>query len=210
MMITNYNEGFTLLFYFFCSEIYSFSANDRVHRRWRNGARVSGNWQVSYSQGFSDKRESRVTAMHCCSFLHCIVRWYFYLHREVIFHRLPHDVVCVNWESLESWQEFFGLILQNLKLICVISTIKTYLGFWGERLNFGITIAEIQPKVWERRCKRRKEKMLNFGNVDTEIPLPSSAARTLSPVCPSVECPGKKKGNCGNAIAEIGEKKNFF
>ena len=35
--------------------------------------------------------------------------------------------------------------------------------------------------------------MLNFGNVDTEIPLPSSAARTLSPVCPSVECPGEKK-----------------
>ena len=107
--------------------------------------------------------------------------------------------------------ESFGLILQKLKLICVIGTIETYLGFWGERLNFSITIAEIQPKVWERRCKRRKEKMLNFGNVDTEIPLPSSAARTLSPVCPSVECPvKKKKGNCGNAIDEIGEKKKIF
>ena len=102
-MITNYDEGFTLLFYFFCSEIYSFSANDRVHRRWRNEARVSKNWQVSYSQGFSDKRESRVTAMRCCSFLHCVVR-YFYLHREFIFHRLLHDVVCVNWGSLEPWQ----------------------------------------------------------------------------------------------------------
>ena len=106
--------------------------------------------------------------------------------------------------------ESFGLILQNLNLICVIGTIESYLGFWGERLNFGITIAEIQPKVWERRCKRRKEKMLNFGNVDTEIPLPNSAARVLSPVCPSVECSEKKKGNCSNAIVEIGVKKKFF
>ena len=35
----------------------------------------------------------------------------------------------------------------------------------------------------------------------------------LSPVYPSVECSEekkKKKGNCGNAIAEIGEKKKFF
>ena len=100
--------------------------------------------------------------------------------------------------------ESFGLILQNLKLICVIGIVQTYLGFWGERLNFGITVAEIQPKVWERRRKRWREKMLNFGNGDTEFPMPNSAAW----VC--VECPkwkGKKKicqTNCGNAIAEIG------
>ena len=77
---------------------------------------------------------------------------------------------------VEIW-EFFGLILQNLNLICVIGIVETYLGFWGERLNFGITIAEIQPKVWERRRKRWREKMLNFGNIDTEIPLPNSTAR---------------------------------
>ena len=52
--------------------------------------------------------------------------------------------------------------------------------------------------------------MLNFGNVDTEIPLPNSAARVWE-VC--VECPKwkeKKKirqTNCGTAIAEIGKKK---
>ena len=51
--------------------------------------------------------------------------------------------------------------------------------------------------------------MLNFGNVDTEIPLPNSVIRVWQ-VC--VECPkwkGKKKlqTNCGNAIAEIGKKK---
>ena len=73
--------------------------------------------------------------------------------------------------------ESFGLILQNLNLICVIGTVETYLGFWGERLNFGITIAKIQPKVWERIRKRWREKMLNFGNVNTEITLPNSVAR---------------------------------
>ena len=81
----------------------------------------------------------------------------------------------VRWEI-----ESFGLILQNRKLICVIGTVQSYLGFWGEKLNFGITIAEIQPKVWERRRKRWREKMLNFGNGDTEFPLPSSAARAWS------------------------------
>ena len=73
-----------------------------------------------------------------------------------------------------------GLILQNWKLICVIGTVQSYLGFWGERLNFGITVAEIQPKVWEKRRKRWREKMLNFGNGDTKLPLPSSAARAWS------------------------------
>ena len=109
-------------------------------------------------------------------------------------------------------KESFGLILQNLKLICIIGTVQTYLGFWEERLNFGITVAEIQPKVWERRKKRWREKMLNFGNGDTEFPVPNSAARVWE-VC--VECPkwkGKKyiyiwQTNCGNAIAEIGKKK---
>ena len=100
--------------------------------------------------------------------------------------------------------ESFGLILQNLKLICVIRTIQTYLGFWGERLNFGITVTEIQPKVWERRRKRWREKMLNFSNGDTEFPVSNSAAR----VC--MECLKWKEKknwqtNCGNAIAEIGE-----
>ena len=76
--------------------------------------------------------------------------------------------------------ESFGLILQNRKLICAIITVQSYLGFWGERLNFGITIAEIQPKVWERRRKMWREKMLNFGNGDTEFPLLNSAVRAWS------------------------------
>ena len=99
----------------------------------------------------------------------------------------------------------FGLILQNLNFICIIGTVKSYLGLWGKRVNFGITIAEIQQKVWERRRKRGREKMLNFGNVNIKIPLPGYE------VC--VECPKWKEKkilwqtNCGNAIAEIGGKK---
>ena len=73
----------------------------------------------------------------------------------------------------------------NLEFICVIGIVPSYLGNWGKRVNFGITIAEIQQKVWERRRKRGKEKMLNFGNVNIEIPLPGYE------VC--VECPKWKE-----------------
>ena len=95
--------------------------------------------------------------------------------------------------------------MQNWKLICVIGTVQSYLGFWGERLNFGITVAEIQPKVWERRRKRWREKMLNFSNGDTEFPLPNSAVRAWS--ARSEKEKNKNKiwqTSCGNAIAEIG------
>ena len=91
-----------------------------------------------------------------------------------------------------------------MKLICIIGTVQTYLEFWEERLKFGITVAEIQPKVWEGRRKMWREKMLNFGNGDTEFSVPNSTAR----VC--VECLKWKEQknwqtNCGNAISEIGE-----
>ena len=92
-------------------------------------------------------------------------------------------------------KESFGLILQNLKLICVIGTVQTYLEFWGERLNFGITVAEIQPKVWERRRKRWREKMLNFGNGDTEFPVPNSVARVWVRGVPEVKRKKKKLSN---------------
>ena len=73
------------------------------------------------------------------------------------------------------FKESFGLILQNRKLICVIGTVQSYLGFWGERLNFGITLPKFNQK-YEREEEKGKEKMLNFGNSDTKFPLPSSAA----------------------------------
>ena len=101
-------------------------------------------------------------------------------------------------ESKMENNESFGLILQNLKLICVIGTVQTYLGFWGERLNFGITVAKIQPKVWERRRKKWREKMLNFGNEDTEFPVPNSAAR-----CECVECPKWKEKKIDKLIVAM-------
>ena len=74
----------------------------------------------------------------------------------------------------------------NSKFICVIGTIPTYL----ER-----------EKVGEREC-------MNFGNVITEIPV----ARLAYPECMccvlEVGC-AKKKTNCGNTIAEIGEEKKI-
>ena len=101
--------------------------------------------------------------------------------------------------------ESFGLILQNLKLICVIRTVQTYLEFWGGRLNFGITVTKIQPKVWERRRKRWREKMLNFDNGDTKFPVPNFAARVRG--VPEVKRKKNWQTNCGNAIAENGRKK---
>ena len=59
-------------------------------------------------------------------------------------------------------RESFGLILQNLNFICVIWTVESYLGLWGKRVNFGITIAEIQQKVWEGRRKRGERENIEF------------------------------------------------
>ena len=58
--------------------------------------------------------------------------------------------------------ESFGLILQNLNFICVIGTVESYLELWGNRVNFGIIIAEIQKKVWERRRKRGERENVEF------------------------------------------------
>ena len=53
-------------------------------------------------------------------------------------------------------------------------------------------------KIGEReRQKGGERKKRNFGNTVTEIPLPKMLPVQL------------KKSNCGNAIAKIGEKKNF-
>ena len=44
-------------------------------------------------------------------------------------------------------------------------------------MNFGNGVAEILTKVWERKRKSGREKILNFGNEITEIP----AAQTCWP-----------------------------
>ena len=83
------------------------------------------------------------------------------------------------------------------------------MGFWGERLNFGIIVTEIQPKVWEEKKKKVERENVEFWQRGYRI------------FCAQLCCPGvsawsirseKKKKfwqtNCGNAIAEIGKKKN--
>ena len=56
------------------------------------------------------------------------------------------------------FKESFGLILQNQKLICVIGTVQSYLGFWGERLNFGITLSKFNQKYEREEEKGGKRK----------------------------------------------------
>ena len=76
-------------------------------------------------------------------------------------------------------------------------------------MNWGNTIAE----KLEREIKSRREKFLIFGNGIAAI---SSAHTSCLGGCSKCECTqgkpndvGKKKfGNCGNAIAENGGKKN--
>ena len=100
--------------------------------------------------------------------------------------------------------ESFGWILLNLEFICIMGTVLSYLGNWGKRMNFGNSVAEILTKVWERKRKSGREKILNFGNVITEIP----AAQTCWPSrCEVLEVGCPKETNCGNAIADNGRKK---
>ena len=97
--------------------------------------------------------------------------------------------------------ESFGWILLNLEFICIMGTVLSYLGNWGKRMNFGNSVAEILTKVWERKRKSGREKILNFGNVITEIP----AAQTCWPSrCEVLEVGCPKETNCGNAIAKLG------
>ena len=60
----------------------------------------------------------------------------------------------IKYKSMES----FGLILQNLNFICIIGIVESYLGLWGKRVNFGITMAEIQQKYVKEREKVEERK----------------------------------------------------
>ena len=100
--------------------------------------------------------------------------------------------------------ESFGLILLNSKFICVIGTIPTYLEKWGEKVNFGNIVAIIQQKYEREREKVGERECMNFGNVIIEIRVARSAYPSVCAVC------AKKKTNCGNTIAEIGEEKKNF
>ena len=71
----------------------------------------------------------------------------------------------------------------NLKFICIIGTIPTYLGEWGERVNFGNSITKIQQKYEREREKVGERECMNFGNVITEIPVVRSACPSVCAVC---------------------------
>ena len=70
---------------------------------------------------------------------------------------------------------------------------------WGERKNFGNSVAEIQQKWGERKRKSGREKAEEFRQHCYRNSSARNAAVQL-----------KKKSNCGNAIAEKGKKKNCF
>ena len=55
----------------------------------------------------------------------------------------------LSWNGKES----FGWILLNSKFICIIGTVPTYLGNWGEKVKFGNTVVEIQQKYEREREK---------------------------------------------------------
>ena len=65
-----------------------------------------------------------------------------------------------------------------------------------------------------RKKKKKERENVEFGNVNTEIPLPNSCwPGVLRAWSAQSEKKRKKKlwqTNCGNAIAEIGEKKNLW
>ena len=66
-------------------------------------------------------------------------------------------------------------------------------------------------KLWERKRKNGREKILNFGNGITEIP----AAQIYWPINQLWQCHCRNRekkiyGNCGNAIAENGRKKKIM
>ena len=104
--------------------------------------------------------------------------------------------------------ESFGWILLNSKFIYVIGTVPTYLGKWGEKMNFGNTVAEIQQKYEREREKVGEKECKNFDNVIIEIPAARSACPSVWVVCSKWDVL-KKKTNYGNTIAKIGEEKKI-
>ena len=81
----------------------------------------------------------------------------------------------------------------NLKFICVIGTVPTYLGKWGEKVNFSNTVAEIQQKYGRETEKVEERECMNFGNVITEIPTTRSACPSVCAMCSKWDVLKKKK-----------------
>ena len=76
-------------------------------------------------------------------------------------------------------------------------------------MNISNTIVEIQQKYEREREKVRERECMNFGNVITEIPATRSVCPSVCAVCSKWDVL-KKKTNCGNTIAKIGEEKKIL
>ena len=80
---------------------------------------------------------------------------------------------------------------------------------WGERKNFGNSIAEIQQKWGERKRKRGREKEEEFRQHCYRNSSVQNAARSVKKkAIAATPLPKKEKkknyfGNCGNAIFTI-------
>ena len=81
----------------------------------------------------------------------------------------------------------------NLEFICIIVTVQSNLGNWEKKVNFGNNVAEIQQKYEREREKAWERKFWILAMASPKFLLPK---------------PADRETNCGNAIAEIGEKKN--
>ena len=85
---------------------------------------------------------------------------------------------------------------------------------WGERKNFGNSVAEIQQKWGERERKRGREKAEEFRQHCYRNSSAQNAAQSVKKKAIAVmPLPKKEKrkfcfGNCGNAIAD-NVKKNY-
>ena len=106
--------------------------------------------------------------------------------------------------------ESFGWKLLNLKFICVIGIVLTYLGKWGGKVNFGNTVAEIQQKYEREREKVEERECMNFGNVITEIPATRSACPSVCAMCSKWDVLKKKNQLWQYHCQNRGRKKNLW
>ena len=56
----------------------------------------------------------------------------------------------------------FWVNIAKYEFYLVIGIVESYLGLWGKRVNFSITIAKIHQKVWEKRRKRGERENVEF------------------------------------------------
>ena len=103
------------------------------------------------------------------------------------------------WES-------FGWILLNPEFICVIGTVLSYLGNWGNRVSCWNS-----TKVWEINRKSGKEKILNFDNHIIEIPANRVGVKCSK--CPKrnqlgqFHCRNREKKFVAMPLSKMGGKK---